>query len=131
MSTPVPVPPVLPGAAAPWYTSAVQRAQLSTAIGAVVALSPRLGALIGIKTSADAAAWVECLAGTFTVIAPIAGMVWRAVSKLQPLTWTRAKADTHPGTIAAERAAAAGSPVFPVTPRASTPSPTLSGDITP
>jgi hypothetical protein len=116
LSTPVPVPPVLPGAAAPWYTSAVQRAQLSTAVGALVALSPKLGTLIGVQTSAQAAMWVESVAGAFTVIAPILGMIWRAVSKLQPLTLTRGNADVHPATIAAERAAAVITPVFPVTP---------------
>ena len=100
-------PTALPGAAAPWYTSAVQKAQLTTSIGALVALSPKLGSLIGVKTSAEAAVWVESVAGAFTVIAPIAGMIWRALSKLQPLTWTKAKAEVHPATIAAEAAASA------------------------
>ena len=91
----------LSGAAVPWYTSAVQRAQLSTAIAGLVALSPKLGNLIGVHSSAQAAQWVESIAGIYAVAAPLVGMLWRARSKLQPLTLTQARADVHPATIAA------------------------------
>jgi hypothetical protein len=113
MGYPMSDPTTLPGAAAPWYTSAVQKAQLTTAIGALIALSPKLGTLIGIKTPADIAMWVESLAGAFTVGAPIFGMIKRALSKLQPLTLTQAKADAHPATIAAETAVSPPRAILP------------------
>jgi hypothetical protein len=94
-------PAPLPGAAVPWYTSAVQRAQLTTAIAGLVALSPKIGNLIGVHSSAEAAQWVESIAGIYGVAAPLIGMLWRARSKLQPLTLTQARADVHPATLAA------------------------------
>jgi hypothetical protein len=94
-------PAALPGAAAPWYQSAVQKAQVSTAVAALVALSPKLGNLIGVHSSVEAAAWVETVAGIYAVASPLVGILWRARSKLQPLTLTRARAEVHPATIAA------------------------------
>jgi hypothetical protein len=112
MSAPTPL-PVLPSI--PWYQSAVQRAQLSTAIGGLVALSPKIGNLIGVHTSDQAAAWVESVAGAFTVLAPIIGMFWRAFSKIQPLAWSKRLAAKHPANIAA-------SELSPIVPKPESPS---------
>jgi len=112
MNTPTPVPPVLPGAAAPWYTSSVQIAHIVTALSALIALSPRIGNAIatlmgstGPVTNAALQTWVETLGGIVAFISPIVGSFFRAHSKLQPLTLTQGNADVHPATIAAERAA--------------------------
>lgn len=114
MSTPIPVPPV---PAVPWYQSSVQKAQVAAAVSALVALSPKIGQALGIATPAAAAAWVETIFGAITLIAPIVGSILRARSALQPLTLTQGKADVHPATIAAERAAAAAdAPLFKVNP---------------
>lgn len=113
MSTPNPLPVVtVTAAAAPWYTSPVQKAQVVAAVSALVALSPKLGKLIGVNTHTEAAAWVETIFGFITLVAPILGALWRARSQLQPLTLTQAKADAHPATIAVVTAqAAAATPV--------------------
>jgi hypothetical protein len=113
MSTPNPVPPTtLAGAAAPWYTSSVQKAQIVSIVSALVALSPKAGKLIGVNTPAEAAVWVETVFGFITLVAPILGSIWRARSKLQPLTLTKGNAEVHPATLAAEAVAAAAPPVF-------------------
>lgn len=113
MSTPTPTPPV---AAIPWYQSPVQKAQIAALLAAMVALSPKIGQVLGITTPGAAAAWVENIFGAITLLAPLVGTILRARSKLQPLTLTQGKADVHPATIAAERAAAIESPVFKVNP---------------
>lgn len=112
MSTPIPTPPV---PAIPWYQSPVQKAQIASLLAALVALSPKIGQVIGISTPGAAAAWVENIFGAITLLAPLVGAILRARSKLQPLTLTQGKADVHPATIAAERAAAVSTPVFPAT----------------
>lgn len=112
MSTPIPTPPV---PAIPWYQSPVQKAQIASLLAALVALSPKIGQVIGISTPGAAAAWVENIFGAITLLAPLIGTILRARSKLQPLTLTQGKADVHPATIAAERAAAVSTPVFPAT----------------
>ena len=94
-------PPTPVAAAAPWYTSQVQKAQVAAAVSALVALSPKVGAWLGVKTPADVSAWVETVFGFITLAAPLIGTVLRARSKLQPLTLTKAKAAAHPATIAA------------------------------
>lgn len=122
MNTPLPVPiPTVAGAAVPWYQSPVQRAQVVAMVSALVALSPKLGKLIGVNTPADAAVWVETVFGFITLVAPIVGTIWRARSKLQPLTLTQAKADVHPATIAAEKAAVAAAYPLPIPPAAAVP----------
>ena len=115
MSTPTPV----PAPAVPWYQSPVQKAQVVAAVSALVALSPKLGSLVGIKTPAEASAWVESLFGAITFVAPILGSIWRARSKLQPLTLTKAGAASHPATVAAEVAA------MPVSQHPATTAPTV------
>jgi hypothetical protein len=79
--------------AVPWYSSPVQKAQVVSAVTAAVALFPKAGALVGIKTPADIATWVEIIFGIATLVAPVVGSVWRARSTLQPLTLTQKKAD--------------------------------------
>jgi uncharacterized membrane protein len=85
-------------AAAPWYTSPVQKAQVVSLVSALIALSPKIGHFLGIKTPADVQLWVESLFGFFTIVAPIVGTIMRARSPLQPLTLTQKAADEHPAT---------------------------------
>jgi hypothetical protein len=86
----------LPGVSVPWYTSAVQRTQVVSAVTALIALFPKAGALLGIKTPDQVAVWVEAVFGFATLAAPIAGIIWRAASRLQPLTWTKKAAAAAP-----------------------------------
>jgi hypothetical protein len=81
--------PALPGVAVPWYQSAVQKAQMVSAVTGAIALFPKLGTFLGIHTPAEIATWVETIFGFATLAAPIVGMVWRAASHLQPLTLTK------------------------------------------
>jgi hypothetical protein len=87
MSDETPTP--LPGVAVPWYQSAVQKAQMVSAVTGAIALFPKLGTFLGIHTPEQIATWVETIFGFATLAAPIVGMVWRAASHLQPLTWTK------------------------------------------
>lgn len=102
MSTPLP--PLVVPTAAPWYTSPVQKANIAGAIAALVTLSPKLGQVLGIASPGAAATWVETVFGFITLVAPILGGIWRARSKLQPLTLTQKAADAHPANIAAAAA---------------------------
>lgn len=86
----------LPGVPTPWYTSQVQKAQVVSAITALIALFPKAGALVGIKTPDQVAIWVESIFGIATLAAPIVGIIWRAASRLQPLTWTKKAAAAAP-----------------------------------
>lgn len=98
MSTPVPIPTA---PAIPWYQSPVQKAQIVAAVSAFIALFPKMGSFVGINTPTDVAPWVETVFGFITLLAPILGSIWRARSKLQPLTLTQANADAHPANQAA------------------------------
>lgn len=104
MSTPDPLPPLVIPTAAPWYTSPVQKAQVVAIVSALVALSPKIGQVLGIANPGQAAAWVETVFGFIALVAPILGSIWRARSKLQPLTLTQKAADAHPANIAAAAA---------------------------
>jgi hypothetical protein len=110
MSSPTPVPPVLPGAAIPWYQSSVQKGHLITAISALIALSPRIAKMLGLTTPDAVASLVEVVFGIGAFVGPVIGSFIRAHSTLQPLTLTQGNADVHPATIAAERAAAVPDP---------------------
>jgi len=48
-------------------------------------------------------------------VAPLIGTIVRSRSKVQPITLTQGNADVHPATIAAERAAAITTPIYPAT----------------
>jgi hypothetical protein len=100
-------------AAAPWYTSKVQITQIATILSALIAISPKLGTLLGLPTPGAVEAAVEAVFGGIAVVAPIIGSIFRAKSPLQPLTLTQAGADAHPATIAAEVAAAPPRVVLP------------------
>jgi hypothetical protein len=89
-------PAPLPGVAAPWYTSQVQKAQVVSAVTALIALFPKAGTLLGIKTPDQVAVWVESIFGIATLAAPLVGILWRSRSKLQPLAWTKARAAATP-----------------------------------
>jgi hypothetical protein len=97
MSTPNPV----PAPAAPWYTSKVQIAQITALVSAFVAISPKVGNALGLKTAADVQTAVEAIFGAIAVVAPLVGTIFRAKSPLQPLTLTQSAAAAHPATVAA------------------------------
>jgi hypothetical protein len=107
MSVPTPItdPITLPGAAAPWYTSSVQIAQVVTAVSALVAIFPKIASTFGLTSLDKIQATVTAVFGTIAFLAPIIGIAYRAVSKLQPLTLTKGSAEAHPATIAAVAAA--------------------------
>lgn len=87
-------------AALPWYRSPVQIAQVTSAVSAVIALFPRVGQVLGWTTPGEISNGVTVIFGAITVLAPVYGMIKRAASKLQPLTFTKAGADSHPNTVA-------------------------------
>lgn len=89
--------------AVPWYQSPVQIAQITTFVSAFIAMFPKIGDALGMKTSAEVNTAVTAVFGFIAVLAPIVGMVVRAKSKIQPLTLTQSKADSHPATIVATR----------------------------
>jgi hypothetical protein len=93
-----PAPSTLP--AQPWYTSAVQKSQVTAAISALLALSPKLGSLLGLNTPVEVQAAVEAVFGVIALIAPVIGSILRAHSTVQPLTLTQKGADTHPTNLA-------------------------------
>ena len=90
-----PIVPV-PGVAIPWYRSPVQQAQAVSAVTALIALFPKVGAVLGIHTPDQVAIWVESVFGIATLLAPIVGIIWRAGAQLQPLTWTKKAAAAAP-----------------------------------
>jgi len=81
--------------AAPWYSSPVQISQITAAVSGVLTVFPQLANLIGLTDSTKITAAV-------TVAAAVAGAVFRARSKIQPLTLTKAKANSHPATVVAD-----------------------------
>lgn len=81
--------------AAPWYTSPVQISQITAAISGVLTVFPQLANLVGLTDTTKITAAV-------TVVAAVAGAIFRARSKIQPLTLTQAKADNHPATVVAD-----------------------------
>jgi hypothetical protein len=100
MSTPIPVQST--GAAAPWYTSKVQIAQVVTLLSALTAMSPKIAATLGLTSLAAIQSTVEAVFGTIAFIAPLIGTWFRSKSPMQPLTLTQAGADAHPATIASK-----------------------------
>jgi hypothetical protein len=89
------------GAAAPWYESKVQIAQVTALVSALIAMFPKVGNYLGITTPSQVAPWVETIFSFIALAAPLIGAILRAKSNYQPLTLTRAAADNHPATIAA------------------------------
>lgn len=87
--------------AQPWYTSAVQKSQVTAALSALLALSPKVGSLLGLHTPADVQAAVEAVFGVIALIAPVIGSIYRAHSTVQPLTLTQKAADAHPTNLTA------------------------------
>jgi uncharacterized membrane protein len=93
------VPPVIP-----WYKSSVQISQVTTMVSALMAMSPKLAAQLGLTTPANVQMAVEAFFGIVAFVAPIVGTFVRARSAIQPLTLTQARADAHPATQAATAA---------------------------
>jgi len=100
MSTPIPVQST--GAAAPWYTSKVQIANVVAIVSALAAISPKIAATFGLTSLAAIQSTVEAVFGTIAFIAPLISSRFRASSPMQPLTLTQAGADAHPATIASK-----------------------------
>lgn len=108
--------------AIPWYKSQVQISQVAALVSAAIALSPKLGTLIGVKTPADVEAWVTTVFGIFALAAPIIGTVFRAKSAIQPLTITQSAADAHPATVQAQSTVLlAPAPTAPMTQQINSP----------
>jgi hypothetical protein len=122
MSTPDPVPSA---AAAPWYTSKVQIAQITALISAAAAMFPKIAAKFGLAQPADVQVAVETTFGFIAIAAPVLGTIWRAKSTIQPLTLTRAAAAVHPATIAAAAAQVATNGVSNAQANASPPPPAV------
>jgi hypothetical protein len=99
--------------AIPWYKSPQQIMHVTTAVSALLALSPKAAAAIGaflgidLSTPANVQVAVEALFGFIAIVAPSVGAWLRARSKVQPLTISQKKAD-------AVNAPAADSPPPPV-----------------
>lgn len=88
--------------AVPWYQSKVQIAQITSLVSAFIALFPKIGAALGLKTSDEINTTITTVFAFIAVAAPLVGTIFRAKSTIQPLTLTQAKADVHPATVAAE-----------------------------
>lgn len=114
MNTPDPVPappaPVTAGAL-PWLQSTDQKRRLVTGVLMVaVYFAPRYKILheLGLDDQTKVTGYVAMLADFIADFSPILiglggmalGAYQRARSKLQPLTWTKAAAASHPATIA-------------------------------
>lgn len=82
-----------------WYKSPQQIAHVTTAVSALLALSPKLAAHVGtaigvdLSTPANVQATVEVVFGFIALVAPSIGAWLRARSKVQPLVLTQKKAD--------------------------------------
>lgn len=87
--------------AIPWYRSPVQVSQVTTVVSALLAISPKAAGLLGLTTPDQIAAAVQAVFGAVAILAPLVGSVLRARSSIQPLTFTKAGADSHPATMAA------------------------------
>jgi uncharacterized membrane protein len=116
MNSPDPVTTPTVGAI-PWFKSPVQIAQVTSLLSAAIALFPKLGTWLGIKTPDDVTTLVQTTFGFIALVAPIVGTIMRARSTIQPLTLTQTAADNHPSTIKAEATASAvhTDPVSPST----------------
>lgn len=108
MNSPDPVPAPQPGSTAiPWYRSPQQISNVTAAVSALIALFPKVGQALNLSNASDVSTAVTIVFGAIAVIAPGVGTALRARSKLQPLTLTKAAAEVHPVTLAAEKTAAA------------------------
>lgn len=83
--------------AEPWYTSAVQKAQVVAFLSTLLALFPQVTAKYHI-TSDQVSTAVTLIFGVLAGVAGLIGIGKRAASSIQPLTLTQAKADSHPAT---------------------------------
>jgi hypothetical protein len=90
-------PSILP--AVPWYQSPVQIAQLTTAVTALAAVSPKVAAFLGLTTPDAINTTVQNVCGGVSFLALLYGIFKRAKSPIQPLTLTQARADTHAATV--------------------------------
>lgn len=90
--------------AIPWYKSPVQIAQLTTAVTALAAVAPKAAAYLGLTTPEAISTTVQNVCGGVSFLALAYGIIRRALSPIQPLTLTQARADAHPATVATQAA---------------------------
>jgi hypothetical protein len=93
--------------ALPWYKSPQTIGLVTTAVSAFIALSPKLGTLLGLNSPTAVENAVTVVFGFIAFVAPVIGTIVRSNSKLQPITLTQAAADAHPASVAVEAAEAA------------------------
>ena len=86
--------------ALPWYRSPVQISQVVTFISALTAIAPGIAAKLGLTSQDAINTAVTSVFGVIALLAPIYGMIKRAKSPIQPLTFTKADAAVHPNTVA-------------------------------
>lgn len=87
--------------AAPWYQSPVLISQVTGLVSAVIALFPKWGEALGIKSAEQANSAVTTVFAFLAVAAPLVGSILRVKSKIQPLTLTTTGAANHPATAVA------------------------------
>lgn len=106
MSTPNPV-PVLPApvttGAIPWYKSAQEITNVTTALSAAIAIFPKIGQWLGITNLSDTGVLVTNAFGVAAFVVPLIGARVRWTSKVQPLTGTASGAADHPATVAVKQ----------------------------
>jgi hypothetical protein len=92
----------------PWYKSPQQISHVTAAVSALIALSPKVAALLGNPAPEAVSMAVGGLFGFIAFLAPTVGAIFRAKSKVQPLVLTQKKADaanvpsTPPATTASK-----------------------------
>jgi hypothetical protein len=102
MSTSAPnVLPEVQLAAIPWYQSPVQRAIVVTLITSGVAVAPKIGFALGLKSPGDVENAVSFFFQLISIATGLYAYYQRKHSKLQPLTTTQAQADVHFATLSA------------------------------
>ncbi len=110
------LPAPIPGAAIPWYQSAGQKANVITAVSALIAISPKVADKLGLTTPATVEAFVEVIFTLAAMVVPVIASYLRAHSPIQPLTLTVAAAVAHPATQAALQVAVAQAAAAPSLP---------------
>lgn len=87
--------------AVPWYQSPVMISQVTSLISAAIALFPKWGEALGMKSAEQVNSTVTTVFAFIAVAAPVVGSILRVKSKIQPLTLTPTGAANHPATAVA------------------------------
>jgi hypothetical protein len=97
-AAPVTTPVIAP--AIPWWKSPQQLSQLSAEVGAACVAFPHVAAQLGLIDAATINAKVTAVAAVWGLLSGAAALVLRAISKIQPLTWSAKSAAAHVNTLA-------------------------------